>query len=249
MAAFQKSLFGDKTSDSRSFHRPISTQSDPGILNDRHERSLKTKLRRGQTEERLPVTTEQEGRLPITTEQGGDSGIERYTDKDTSSEEGRSTGTPTNLEASVSLKYVSSLNTESHTNSVDTLTKEHQEVKTEPEVEVDMDPETKSGVSKDKAPHFVRYLVDQEIQIGDTVTLSATIEGDPYPDVMWLKDGVEITSDRRHTVDTNQTSGVCSLTIRRCRTFDKGMYECSASNSHGQVESTAKLDGSYSSYA
>ena len=236
MAAFQKSLFGDKSPESSSSGthvRQSTTQSDPGVSDERPERSLKAKLRRGQTEERLPLSVTEQVRLPVTTEQGGDSGIERYTDKDTSSEEGRSIGTPTSLEASASLK------TDSRISSEDTVTEE-----TPTEIE---EPARKRSVSKDSgAPRFIKELVDQEIQIGDTVTLQGTIEGDPYPNVMWLKDGVEITSDRRHTVDTNQTTGVCSLTIRRCRTFDKGVYECSASNSSGQVESTAKLSGSYS---
>lgn len=98
--------------------------------------------------------------------------------------------------------------------------------------------------NKSGTPRFISPLKDQQVSLGDMVTLSVTVEGEPLPDIMWLKSGVELTSNRRYTLDTNTSSGVSSLTIRRFRAFDKGAYVCSASNKCGQVETTCDISSS-----
>jgi len=67
-----------------------------------------------------------------------------------------------------------------------------------------------------------------------TLRLSCTAEGDPEPEVMWLINNTEVTSDR-------VVIGNGSLVIYNTSVSDSGAYSCVARNSAGVVQYTVPV--------
>ena len=91
---------------------------------------------------------------------------------------------------------------------------------------------------KDSAPHFTFLLRTRIIQMGIGVRLLCCLNGKPWPNITWLKDGRELSKS-----DYNMSSadGVVTLDIAVCRMEDSGKYTCVASNSLGTAETTCAL--------
>ena len=79
---------------------------------------------------------------------------------------------------------------------------------------------------------------------GNTLILVCVGYGEPSPEVVWLKDGMELANDSRVTVFTElvveqgvefvqTTLEICSLNV----TEDSGVYYCNASNDFGSAMS------------
>jgi len=67
------------------------------------------------------------------------------------------------------------------------------------------------------------------------VILECHVSGNPAPDVMWYKDGKQITSTKHIQLEYNQ--GVCRLHIDKATVEDEAEYVCEARNVHG-IQST-----------
>ncbi|CAI5439881.1 unnamed protein product [Caenorhabditis angaria] len=87
---------------------------------------------------------------------------------------------------------------------------------------------------------FISPLKDTEVEEGDMLTLQATVAGEPFPDVKWFKDGVELQKDDRVTMRV-ALDGTATLRIRAAKKSDLGEYKIVASNSKGTVESQCKV--------
>ncbi|XP_037503799.1 obscurin isoform X1 [Rhipicephalus sanguineus] len=93
---------------------------------------------------------------------------------------------------------------------------------------------------KEPVAPAIKGLKDQEASTGSTVKFQATITGIPAPDVVWKKDGKELSPSRRITISSDVESESYSLVIQDVDD-DFGQYTCKASNSAGETEADAML--------
>ena len=90
-------------------------------------------------------------------------------------------------------------------------------------------------------PHFVKDLEPLTAIDSDQVTMSATVIGNPPPDVTWYHDNRPIGQNSDFSVSYNKDTGVTELYIIECFTEDTGVFKCVARNPIGESSSSAKL--------
>uniref|UniRef100_A0A667WGI6 Ig-like domain-containing protein n=1 Tax=Myripristis murdjan TaxID=586833 RepID=A0A667WGI6_9TELE len=81
---------------------------------------------------------------------------------------------------------------------------------------------------KDMRPVFREVFKNQHAYLRGTVTLECIVEGKPST-VRWLKDGQQITGDKRRRIETTE-NGVCTLVVTDLTTNDSGIYTCEVIN-------------------
>lgn len=84
---------------------------------------------------------------------------------------------------------------------------------------------------KDMRPAFKEVFKNQSADLNSTVTLVCVVEG-KLSTVKWLKDGQQITDDKRCRIETTE-NGVCTLVITKLTTNDSGIYTCEVVNKFG----------------
>ncbi|KAM7409839.1 hypothetical protein PAMA_001372 [Pampus argenteus] len=84
---------------------------------------------------------------------------------------------------------------------------------------------------KDMRPAFKEVFKNQSADLYSTVTLVCVVEG-KLSTVRWLKDGQQITNDKRCRIETTD-NGVCTLVITKLTTNDSGIYTCEVVNKFG----------------
>lgn len=77
-------------------------------------------------------------------------------------------------------------------------------------------------------PHFRTPLVDRRAVVGDVVVLHCDVDGQPSPQIRWLKNGT-VASDKPR------------LVLDRTHVGDAGNYTCVASNEAGTVTQSMML--------
>jgi titin len=98
-----------------------------------------------------------------------------------------------------------------------------------------------AGAADGQAPKFVQPIQPCVVVEGDTCTFTATVSGDPAPEIVWLKEKQDLVLTDRHAVSNDPATGQCSLTIRLCSSADTGVYSCRASNTSGRATCTANV--------
>ncbi|KRZ38331.1 Muscle M-line assembly protein unc-89 [Trichinella pseudospiralis] len=101
---------------------------------------------------------------------------------------------------------------------------------------VDWEEEIKHG----RAPGFIRPLTVKRIMEGNTVTLECLPFGNPFPEIRWLKDGVEVSPNERIDVQQGE-DGWQRLIIKNVCLNDDSFYRCVASNEYGTNSTKAQL--------
>lgn len=71
---------------------------------------------------------------------------------------------------------------------------------------------------------------------GKHAKLSCFVTGHPKPQIIWRKDGMNITEGRRHITYEDQAENFI-LKVLYCKQSDNGLYTCNASNLAGQTYS------------
>lgn len=71
---------------------------------------------------------------------------------------------------------------------------------------------------------------------GKHAKLSCFVTGHPKPQIIWRKDGVNITEGRRHIMYEDHAENFI-LKVLYCKQSDNGLYTCNASNLAGQTYS------------
>uniref|UniRef100_A0A672L8R1 Obscurin, cytoskeletal calmodulin and titin-interacting RhoGEF b n=1 Tax=Sinocyclocheilus grahami TaxID=75366 RepID=A0A672L8R1_SINGR len=71
---------------------------------------------------------------------------------------------------------------------------------------------------------------------GKHAKLSCFVTGHPKPQIIWRKDGANISEGRRHVMYEDQTENFI-LKVLYCKQSDNGLYTCNASNLAGQTYS------------
>ena len=96
-----------------------------------------------------------------------------------------------------------------------------------------------------EGPMFVSLLQDAAVQESQAVQLICQVTGRPLPDVVWLKDGVDIANNPDYQTECRcSESGTildCTLTIDETFADDSGRFTCQASNPAGFAQTTATL--------
>lgn len=90
-------------------------------------------------------------------------------------------------------------------------------------------------------PVITQKLTDQEILVGDAVRMEVKIIGKPTPEVTWLLNDKEISSDSRIRIDSVLSDNYYSLTIKNVTLEDEGNYVCKAVNEKGEASTSATL--------
>lgn len=92
------------------------------------------------------------------------------------------------------------------------------------------------------SPEFVEKLREIEVSQGDRVEMSCAIIGSPLPEVIWLKDGVEVLFDNNHIFKRADKNGKQTLIITQMTSEDVGAYSCIAINTAGKAVTSGKLN-------
>ena len=80
-------------------------------------------------------------------------------------------------------------------------------------------------------PTFVKQLADSKAKIGAAFQLTATCKGTPKEDIIWKKDGKDISNNDR--IVQSVTGDVLSVAIAKFEEVDVGVYSCFVGNSSG----------------
>ncbi|MFH4975264.1 hypothetical protein AB6A40_001973 [Gnathostoma spinigerum] len=89
------------------------------------------------------------------------------------------------------------------------------------------------------APEFQAVIEDIECDEGDTVKFKAVLTGDPYPDVMWLVNGIPLSeSDKIKFICED---GICIVTINDVSRHFDGTITCQGTNRLGTKSCDARL--------
>ncbi|XP_073838143.1 zormin isoform X5 [Musca autumnalis] len=100
-------------------------------------------------------------------------------------------------------------------------------------------PSSPSSTRKPYAPRFTTPLAGKIVDQGADVTMEATIDGFPSPDIKVEKNGYDLPQNGRITVEKN--SNHVTIDFKDVNHSDAGRYAVTASNIAGQATSTADL--------
>ncbi|XP_053118296.1 obscurin isoform X21 [Hemicordylus capensis] len=90
-------------------------------------------------------------------------------------------------------------------------------------------------------PRFVNKVKHAYYADGEDAQFTCTIEGAPYPQIKWYKDGNLLTDPNKHQSFSEPRSGVIVLVIKNACKDDLGFYECELANRLGTAKSGAQL--------
>ncbi|XP_049335760.1 protein tyrosine phosphatase receptor type Fa isoform X5 [Astyanax mexicanus] len=93
----------------------------------------------------------------------------------------------------------------------------------------------------DSIPSFVKSPEDQTGISGGVASFVCQAVGEPKPRITWMKKGKKVSSQRFEVIEFDDGSGSV-LRIQPLRTHrDEAIYECTATNSVGEINTSAKL--------
>ncbi|XP_060762519.1 receptor-type tyrosine-protein phosphatase F isoform X3 [Neoarius graeffei] len=93
----------------------------------------------------------------------------------------------------------------------------------------------------DSLPSFIKTPEDQTGISGGVASFVCQALGEPKPRITWMKKGKKVSSQRFEVIDFDDGSGSV-LRIQPLRTHrDEAIYECTATNSAGEINTSAKL--------
>ncbi|KAI1883319.1 hypothetical protein AGOR_G00243970 [Albula goreensis] len=93
----------------------------------------------------------------------------------------------------------------------------------------------------DGLPSFIKSPEDQIGISGGVASFVCQAGGEPKPRITWMKKGKKVSSQRFEVIEFDDGSGSV-LRIQPLRTHrDEAIYECTATNSMGEINTSAKL--------
>uniref|UniRef100_A0A6Q2XVC8 Receptor-type tyrosine-protein phosphatase F n=1 Tax=Esox lucius TaxID=8010 RepID=A0A6Q2XVC8_ESOLU len=98
-----------------------------------------------------------------------------------------------------------------------------------------------SPVHLSSLPRFVKSPEDQTGISGGVASFVCQATGEPKPRITWMKKGKKVSSQRFEVIEFDDGSGSV-LRIQPLRTHrDEAIYECTATNTAGEINTSAKL--------
>ncbi|XP_056315334.1 protein tyrosine phosphatase receptor type Fa isoform X4 [Danio aesculapii] len=96
-------------------------------------------------------------------------------------------------------------------------------------------------IHADSMPSFIKTPEDQTGISGGVASFVCQAVGEPKPRITWMKKGKKVSSQRFEVIEFDDGSGSV-LRIQPLRTHrDEAIYECTATNSVGEINTSAKL--------
>ncbi len=99
-----------------------------------------------------------------------------------------------------------------------------------------MQEEAKAG----NAPGFTIPLTIKRGKPGDTIVFECLPYGKPFPEIKWLKDGIEQQQSGQLLIEA-AADGTQRLTVKNIDFFSEGYYRCVATNEYGTASTKAEL--------
>ncbi|XP_058286464.1 obscurin isoform X1 [Hylobates moloch] len=90
-------------------------------------------------------------------------------------------------------------------------------------------------------PRFVNKIRASPFVEGEDAQFTCTIEGAPYPQIRWHKDGALLTPGSKFQTLSEPRSGLLVLVIRVAGKEDLGLYECELVNRLGSARASVEL--------
>ncbi|XP_033053402.1 obscurin isoform X40 [Trachypithecus francoisi] len=90
-------------------------------------------------------------------------------------------------------------------------------------------------------PRFMNEVRASPFVEGEDAQFTCTIEGAPYPQIRWYKDGALLTPGSKFQTLSEPCSGLLVLVIRAAGKEDLGLYECELVNRLGSTRASAEL--------
>ncbi|XP_026507731.1 receptor-type tyrosine-protein phosphatase F [Terrapene carolina triunguis] len=98
-----------------------------------------------------------------------------------------------------------------------------------------------SSTEADSKPSFMKAPEDQIGISGGVASFVCQATGEPKPRITWMKKGKKVSSQRFEVIEFDDGSGSV-LRIQPLRVHrDEAIYECTATNSVGEINTSAKL--------
>ncbi|XP_036035391.1 receptor-type tyrosine-protein phosphatase F isoform X14 [Onychomys torridus] len=98
-----------------------------------------------------------------------------------------------------------------------------------------------AGAHGDSKPIFVKVPEDQTGLSGGVASFVCQATGEPKPRITWMKKGKKVSSQRFEVIEFDDGAGsvlrIQPLRVQR----DEAIYECTATNSLGEINTSAKL--------
>ncbi|XP_040040446.2 obscurin isoform X3 [Gasterosteus aculeatus] len=94
-------------------------------------------------------------------------------------------------------------------------------------------------------PRFVSRLESACLIEGEDIQFTCSTLTTPFPRIRWLKDGRELTDQRKYFILNDARSGILCLTVVSTTEADIGQYECELSNEFGCIKCKAGLCPAY----
>ncbi|KAK5975978.1 hypothetical protein GCK32_004118, partial [Trichostrongylus colubriformis] len=95
-------------------------------------------------------------------------------------------------------------------------------------------------IKEGKAPGFTVPLTIRRAKKGADVTFECVPYGNPFPQIRWLKDGIEIVESSKIRIEASE-DGTQRLHLSEVDFFSEGYYRCVATNEHGTASTKAEL--------
>ncbi|ESO04844.1 hypothetical protein HELRODRAFT_78542 [Helobdella robusta] len=90
-------------------------------------------------------------------------------------------------------------------------------------------------------PRFIQPIQPCIVRPGESCQFLARVSGVPQPEIVWLKDKLDLPLTYRHVASFDSATGSCVLKIIDVRPEDVGVYSCRASNLAGKATCTANV--------
>ncbi|KIH58432.1 immunoglobulin I-set domain protein [Ancylostoma duodenale] len=97
-----------------------------------------------------------------------------------------------------------------------------------------------ASLSQGKAPGFTIPLTIRRAKPGEKVTFECLPYGNPFPQIKWLKDGIELTASDKISFES-LTDGTQRLHLTDVDFFSEGFFRCVATNEYGTASTKAEL--------
>ncbi|XP_072580362.1 receptor-type tyrosine-protein phosphatase F isoform X21 [Vulpes vulpes] len=98
-----------------------------------------------------------------------------------------------------------------------------------------------AGAHGDSKPAFIKVPEDQTGLSGGVASFVCQATGEPKPRITWMKKGKKVSSQRFEVIEFDDGAGsvlrIQPLRVQR----DEAIYECTATNSLGEINTSAKL--------
>lgn len=91
------------------------------------------------------------------------------------------------------------------------------------------------------APVFLEKPENKLIIEGSSDFIEAVVDGNPFPQVTWLKGEKKVFEGPKFTYECDKSTGVVGLTIKKAKSDDESKYTLKISNPSGEERATFSI--------